>query len=165
MGRLHLCGGQIKNVMTQRFFQLRDSGYGLACGVFSARDISRQAAPFLTADFRRLSCLRCTACSNCRNFLGFRLTNYVQTLIDQINAFKKDGSIKKPDRSFLANAPIELKLLSVQFEKLVRQVQSTQKKLEESNLDLTHQVNLRTEHSIREIKSSGPPVSLGAASG
>ena len=77
-------------------------------------------------------------------FLGFRLTNYVQTLIDQINAFKKDGSIKKPDRSFLANAPIELKLLSVQFEKLVRQVQSTQKKLEESNLDLTHQVNLRT---------------------
>lgn len=73
-------------------------------------------------------------------FLGFRLTNYVQTLIDQINAFKKDGSI----RSFLANAPIELKLLSVQFEKLVRQVQSTQKKLEESNLDLTHQVNLRT---------------------
>lgn len=74
----------------------------------------------------------------------FRLTNYVQTLIDQINAFKKDGSIKKPDRSFLANAPIELKLLSVQFEKLVRQVQSTQKKLEESNLDLTHQVNLRT---------------------
>ena len=60
------------------------------------------------------------------------------------NAFKKDGSIKKPDRSFLANAPIELKLLSVQFEKLVRQVQSTQKKLEESNLDLTHQVNLRT---------------------
>lgn len=77
-------------------------------------------------------------------FLGFRLTNYVQTLIDQINAFKKDGSIKKPDRSFLANAPIELKLLSVQFEKLVRQVQLTQKKLEESNLDLTHQVNLRT---------------------
>ena len=77
-------------------------------------------------------------------FLGFRLTNYVQTLIDQINAFKKDGSIKKPDRSFLANAPIELKLLSIQFEKLVRQVQSTQKKLEESNLDLTHQVNLRT---------------------
>lgn len=77
-------------------------------------------------------------------FLGFRLTNYVQTLIDQINAFKKDGSIKKPDRSFLANAPIELRLLSVQFEKLVRQVQSTQKKLEESNLDLTHQVNLRT---------------------
>lgn len=48
------------------------------------------------------------------------------------------------DRYFLANAPIELKLLSVQFEKLVRQVQSTQKKLEESNLDLTHQVNLRT---------------------
>lgn len=76
--------------------------------------------------------------------MGFRLTNYVQTLIDQINAFKKDGSIKKPDRSFLANAPIELKLLSVQFEKLVRQVQSTQKKLEESNLDLTHHVNLRT---------------------
>ena len=77
-------------------------------------------------------------------FLGFRLTSYVQTLIDQINAFKKDGSIKKPDRSFLTNAPIELKLLSVLFEKLVRQVQSTQKKLEEANLDLTHQVNLRT---------------------
>ena len=77
-------------------------------------------------------------------FLGFRLTSYVQTLIDQINTFKKDGSIKKPDRSFLTNAPIELKLLSVLFEKLVRQVQSTQKKLEEANLDLTHQVNLRT---------------------
>lgn len=78
------------------------------------------------------------------SFLGFRLTSYVQTLIDQINAFKKDGAIKKPDRSFLSNAPIELKLLSVQFEKMVRQVQSTQKKLEEANLDLTHQVNLRT---------------------
>ena len=86
-------------------------------------------------------------------FLGFRLTSYVQTLIDQINAFKKDGSIKKPDRSFLTNAPIELKLLSVLFEKLVRQVQSTQKKLEEANLDLTHQVNLRTRTLIKETKN------------
>lgn len=88
--------------------------------------------------------MRCFACANCRNLLGLSPHKLCPNVDRSNQCFQKDGSIKKPDRSFLTNAPIELKLLSVLFEKLVRQVQSTQKKLEEANLDLTHQVNLRT---------------------
>lgn len=77
-------------------------------------------------------------------FLGRKLTANVENVIDQINEFKNHGVIVKyPDNKF-DNAPLELKIVSKQFELLADAVVRSQKKLEKVNEDLIDQVNQRT---------------------
>lgn len=77
-------------------------------------------------------------------FLGRKLTSNVENVIEQINEFKNRGVIVKYPEDKFDNAPLELKIVSKQFELLAETVVDSQKKLEKVNEDLIDQVNQRT---------------------
>jgi len=77
-------------------------------------------------------------------FLGRKLTANVESVIEQINEFKNHGIIVKYPKDKFDNAPLELKIVSKQFELLADAVVRSQKKLEKVNEDLIDQVNQRT---------------------
>lgn len=77
-------------------------------------------------------------------FLGARLTNNVQALMDQITVFKREGLVKQPEPAFWASAPKELKSLSRQFKELANEILSTQEQLRCANRRLQETVQQRT---------------------